>query len=101
MNYYASMFVGSNKQEIKVAFDTMTPLSLINSANCQGCSTSSDGYEYQRSYTIRKISDEKVELFLEGVKVKGVLVSDNFWLDKENDDTIIKEYPFMLVNYWS
>lgn len=42
-----------------------------------------------------------MELFLEGTKVKGVLVADNFWLDKENDATKLKEYPFMLVNYWS
>jgi len=37
MSYYTTMFIGSNKQEIKVAFDTMTPMSLLNSANCQGC----------------------------------------------------------------
>jgi len=59
MTYYTTMYVGSNQQEMRIGFDSMTPVSLINSANCEGCQTGV-GFEYPRSYTIRKITDEKI-----------------------------------------
>lgn len=49
MQYYTKMFIGSEKQEIKVAFDTMTPISLVNSYNCEGCNTDNEegkGFKY-------------------------------------------------------
>jgi len=42
MAYYTTLYVGSDQQEIRVGFDTMSPLSLINTASCEGCI--SDGY---------------------------------------------------------
>jgi hypothetical protein len=45
MTYYTKVYVGSNQQEISVGFDTMTPVSLINSANCKGCQDG-NGFEY-------------------------------------------------------
>lgn len=69
MNYYTKMYIGSDKQEIKLAFDTMMPISLINSMNCEGCHYDEDertkGFEYQKSYSIRKISDEKIQFEVE------------------------------------
>jgi hypothetical protein len=103
MQYYTKMFIGSEQQEIKVAFDTMTPISLIDSFNCEGCNTDNEegkGFYYQKSYSIRKISDQKVNFHIEGQVAKGVLVSDDIWLDKESDDSRIKEFPFLLVNQW-
>jgi hypothetical protein len=57
--YYTTMYLGSEKQPIKVAFDTMLTLSMINSFNCLGCKMdrSGKGFEYQKSYSIRKVSD--------------------------------------------
>jgi len=82
-----------------MGFDTMTPLSVMNSANCEGC-LDVDGFTYQRSYTIRKVSDEKLKFNIEGEEVNGVLVSDNVRLEKGNDDLQVKEFPFLLVNSW-
>lgn len=98
------MYVGSNKQELKVAFDTMVPLSLINSMNCQGCYNDSEegiGFEYQKSYTVRKITDEKISFKIESEMAQGVLVSDTFWVNKDDDSTMVKEFPFLLVNQWT
>lgn len=103
MQYYTKMYIGSKKQEIKVAFDTMTPISLINSFNCAGCNTDNEegrGFYYQRSTTIRKISDQKVNFQIEGGVAKGVLVSDDIYLDKDDDKSAVKEFPFLLVNQW-
>jgi hypothetical protein len=38
---------------------------------------------------------------VEGETAKGVLVSDNFRLVKDDDSTMVKEFPFLLVNYWT
>jgi len=38
---------------------------------------------------------------VEGETAQGVLVSDNFWLDKNDDATKIKAFPILLVNYWT
>jgi hypothetical protein len=100
MSYYTRMFIGSNKQEIKVAFDTMTPISLINSQNCEGCNDQTEGFEYQNSYSIRRITDEKITFQVEGEEVKGVLVSDNVNLDNTPDSPTVKSFPFLLVNSW-
>lgn len=62
LSYYTKLYVGSLKAEVKVAFDTMSTISLINSSNCQGCVEGSTGFEYQRSYTIRKVNDQKTEV---------------------------------------
>lgn len=44
--YYTTIILGSHKQEVKVAFDTMTPMSIINSQNCQECDDTGRGFEY-------------------------------------------------------
>lgn len=52
MQYYTKMYIGSDKQEIKVSFDTMTPISLVNSWNCLGCNVDNEegkGFKYQKS----------------------------------------------------
>ena len=33
-NYYATMYIGSNKEKVNVAFSTADRISLIASANC-------------------------------------------------------------------
>lgn len=60
MTYYTKMYIGSNKQEVRMAFDTMTPISLVNAQNCVGCNDMTEGYEYQNSNSIRRITDEKI-----------------------------------------
>mmetsp|Transcript_4168 Transcript_4168/g.7065 ORF Transcript_4168/g.7065 Transcript_4168/m.7065 type:complete len:194 (-) Transcript_4168:1436-2017(-) len=46
LNYYTQIFVGSQQEEVKVAFDTMSTVSLINSANCDGCDPKMYGFKY-------------------------------------------------------
>lgn len=98
------MYIGSDKQEIKVAFDTMTPISLVNSWNCLGCNVDNEegkGFRYQKSVSVRKISDQKVEFAVEDAIAKGVLVSDTFWLSRGDSSPAVKEFPFLLVNEWT
>ena len=79
----------------------MSTVSMINSSNCQGCSkVDGEGFEYQKSYTIRKVNDAKATVKIENESAKGVLVHDNVRLQPE-DETFIKEFPFLLVNYWT
>lgn len=104
MQYYTKMYIGSDKQEIKVAFDTMTPVSMVNSWNCLGCNDDNEegkGFQYQKSTSIRKISTQKVSFDIEGATAKGVLVSDTFWVNKDDESTSVKEFPFILVNEWT
>ena len=104
MQYYTKMYIGSDQQEIKVAFDTMTPISMVNSWNCLGCNDDNEegkGFQYQKSTSIRKISTQKVSFEIEGATAKGVLVSDTFWITKGDDSTSVREFPFVLVNEWS
>ena len=100
--FYTTVYVGSEKQPIKLAFDTMVTLSMINSFNCLGCRQTSlgKGYEYQKSYSIRKVSDQKIKFPIEGKTAKGVLVSDDIWVDKNDDSTKVKEFPFLLISEW-
>jgi len=78
----------------------MSTVSLIDSSNCQGCTEGSTGFEYQRSYTIRKVNDEKAEVKIGNESAKGVLVYDDVRTEKAGTD-VVKEFPFLLVNYWT
>ena len=100
LSYFTKVYVGSLEAEIRVAFDTMSTVSLINSSNCQGCTEGATGFEYQRSYTIRKVNDEKAEVKIGDEIAKGVLVYDDLKTEKGSADTI-KEFPFLLVNNWT
>ena len=46
MSYFAEFSLGSNKQDVRLAFSTASPVSVVNSQNCEGCDESSYGYEY-------------------------------------------------------
>lgn len=100
-NYYTKMYVGSELEEVNIAFSSAAKISLINSANCQGCDhTENKGFEYQRSHTVRKISEKIITYSIqEGQDAKGVLVSDNIKMNKDAD-TELKEVPFLLINKW-
>jgi hypothetical protein len=70
---------------VNLAFDTASPISIVNTDNCAGCDPSMDGFEYQRSHTIRKINDKKVDIIIEDEPAQGVLVYDDLWLSVEED----------------
>lgn len=104
MQYYTKLYVGSKRQELKFAFSTVNPLTLLNSDTCQGCNTDSDGvkgFKYDASETVRKVSDIKVTYTTEGEQAKGALISDTVQLFKDDNSTFIKEYPFMLISEWT
>ena len=100
MNYYTKLYVGSAQNEVRIAFDTQATISLINSSNCQGCKRKNGGFEYQRSYTIRKINDAQSTVKINDEEAKGVLAHDDLKLEKDGLQTI-REFPFVLVNYWT
>jgi hypothetical protein len=46
-NYFTSFLVGSNNEEVKLGFDMMKSLSVINAQNCFGCNHKANiGFEY-------------------------------------------------------
>lgn len=94
--YYTRLYVGSEEKEIKVAFDTMVPMSVFSSYDCDGCLN--DGYDYRDSTSIRKISDDKISFQIENAKAKGILVYDDIKLEKGEDKPFVKQFPFMLTN---
>ena len=51
---------------------------MINSFSCSGCT--GEGFEYQKSTTIRKILEEKKELIILGDAVTGLLIEDEIRL---------------------
>lgn len=46
------------------------------------------------------MNDEKSEVKIGDNTAKGVLVYDDVRMQKDSGD-IVKEFPFMLVNYWT
>lgn len=81
----------------------MNPLTLVNSFTCDGCNFDSNGvkgFKYTESTTIRKVSDIKINYQTENEVAKGVLVSDTFRINKDDESTTLKEYPFLLVSEW-
>jgi hypothetical protein len=57
MTYFSEFQLGSEKQRLRFAFSTASPVSVVNSKNCEGCDVNSVGYEYQKSHSIMKIND--------------------------------------------
>ena len=96
MTYFSEFSIGSDKQNVRLAFSTASPVSVVNSQNCDGCDESSYGYEYQSSHSIRKIHDKMVNLNIEGEKASGVLVYDDLFFGESQ----VKEFPFLLINAW-
>ena len=96
MTYFSEFSLGSDKQGVRLAFSTASPVSVVNSPNCEGCDQSSFGFEYQKSHSIRKIHDQMVDIKIEGQKASGVLVHDDLYFDESH----IKEFPFLLINAW-
>ena len=37
MSYFTEFNMGSEKHGVRLAFDTASPVSIINSQNCEGC----------------------------------------------------------------
>ena len=100
-NYFTKMYVGSELEEVNIAFSSAAKISVINSANCQGCDhRENKGFEYQKSHSIRKISEKIITYSIsEEQDAKGILVSDNIKMNKETDKEL-KEIPFLLINKW-
>lgn len=46
LTYFSEFSLGSDKQNVRLAFSTASPVSVVNSQNCEGCDKSSYGYEY-------------------------------------------------------
>ena len=99
MSYFTTIYIGSQKEEVNLAFDTNSPISVINTANCDGCDPSMTGFEYQRSHTIKKISDDKIDIKIEGADARGVLVYDDLWFSHDSEMKV-PQFPFLLVNTW-
>lgn len=97
MSYFTTLHVGSQQEEVNLAFDTASPISIINTENCAGCDPNMDGFEYQRSHTIRKINDKTINVKIEGESAQGKLVYDDLWLSVENEIKV-PQFPFLLVN---
>jgi len=66
MSYFTTLYLGSEKTPVNLAFDTTSPISVVNTDKCEGCDESTQGYEYQKSHTIRRISEEKISIKIEG-----------------------------------
>lgn len=96
------MYIGSNQEKVNLAFSTAAKISIINSANCLGCDRSENkGFEYQRSHSIKKISEKILEVSIaHKTKAQGILVYDDVKLTKDSDQ-MIHEFPFLLVNKWN
>ena len=78
----------------------MSTISVINSANCEGCDQHMFGFRYQKSETIRKIQTNQLNYQIEGDTATGVLVHDQVRVDKDSQK-YVKEFPFLLVNKWT
>lgn len=99
MSYFTTLYLGSQKSPVNLAFDTTSPISVVSSDKCEGCDDSTHGYPYQKSHSIRRISEEKISIKIEGQDASGVLVYDDLWLSNESD-LKVTQYPFLLTNEW-
>ena len=81
------MYLGSAREEVKVAFDTVSLSSVIAAQNCQGCRRTGGhtGFKYQDSNTVRKIASQKVEYEVGGTMVKGIWVRDDLSLTADEE----------------
>lgn len=68
------MYIGENKQPLRISFSTRIPISIINEFSCEGCLAQGFHKENSNSYT-NMTSDEK-EINILKEKVNGILSSD-------------------------
>jgi len=86
-DYYTTMYVGSAREEVKLAIDTVSLASVIAAQNCQGCQRNggNTGFKYQDSNTVRKVASQKVEYELAGTVAKGIWVRDDLRLTADEE----------------
>jgi len=98
MYYYTSLYMGTDKQKLNVAFSTASTITVINSKNCQGCQ-SHTGFDFSNSFSIHKVLDKHVKYEIGGESAEGLLVMDDMKFS-ENSNYTLKQFPFLLVNKW-
>ena len=73
MYYSTNVYVGSEKQELRVAFSTSSTISVINAKDCTGCARNT-GFDFMSSFSIHKIVDKHLRYLIGGYLAQGVLV---------------------------
>lgn len=70
---------------------------MINSRDCTGCAQPT-GFDFMKSFSIRKIVDKHLRYLIGGYLAQGVLVQDDLLVASAS--YAIKQFPFLLVNEW-
>ena len=80
MTYYTEMYVGENKQPLRMSFSTRIPISIINKYNCEGCLA--HGFHSSNSSSYTNITQDEKEIKILKEKAIGILSSDQIRLSK-------------------
>jgi hypothetical protein len=87
MYYSTNVYLGSEKQELTVAFSTSSTISVINSKDCTGCAQPT-GFDFMKSFSIRKVVDKHLRYLVGGYLAQGVLVQDDLKVSRNSTYTI-------------
>ena len=76
--FYTTLFVGSAQEEVKLSMDTISTMSVIASSMCVGCNHDENkGFEYKKSNSIRKFSDQWIKYNVGDTIAEGIHVYDD------------------------
>lgn len=73
MYYYTKIYLGSKLQELKVAFSTLSTISVINSKDCTGA-IENTGFDFVNSFSIHKVTTQHLKYLIGTFMAQGLLV---------------------------
>ena len=94
MQYYATLFIGSNKKEISVIIDTGSNILWVPSENCTECRNYTSKYNSTKSTTSLDLK-KKLNITYGKGYVDGYLVSDDIFMSSTFG---VKNMNFLVVN---
>lgn len=95
VQYYGSLFLGSNLQELTVIFDTGSNILWVESKDCVSCRNFTVKYDYNQSSTMTDLNMDKNITYAIGY-VSGKYIQDNVYIAK---DMGVEGLKFLIIDY--